>query len=263
MDLLENVVGMVVVEVEVPPAVAVLLGVAGRRSRHHLPHTLPHGAPGAALSAPFLPQALNELALGSPSLVVLPLDVTDAGSIGAAAGQVQEELRGAGLGLLINNTGARRRSTLETETAENMALLYATNTVGPLQVTQAFLPLLREAAEAGRGQGLSCSRAAVVNVSSAMGSIGVAAAWGDAQDISYRCSKAALNMLTKCQALQYGDSGILCVAIDPGCVEPAPGRESGPVTMEESTQGVLRVLAGLSASSNGTFWDWRGQRLPW
>lgn len=208
-------------------------------------------------------KALNELALGSPSLVVLPLDVTDAGSIGAAAGRVQEELRGAGLGLLINNAGARRRSTLETETAENMALLYATNTVGPLQVTQAFLPLLREAAEAGRGQGLSCSRAAVVNVSSAMGSIGVAAAWGDAQDISYRCSKAALNMLTKCQALQYGDSGILCVAIDPGCVEPAPGRESGPVTMEESTQGVLRVLAGLSASSNGTFWDWRGQRLPW
>lgn len=37
----------------------------------------------------------------------------------------------------------------------------------------------------------------------------------------------------------------------------------GPVTMEESTQGVLRVLAGLSASSNGTFWDWRGQSLPW
>lgn len=151
---------------------------------------------------------------------VPPADVTDAGSIGAAAGRVQEELRGAGLGLLINNAGARRRSTLETETAENMALLYATNTVGPLQVTQvglgvgggvgrlpdpktmgsrprgdshappqAFLPLLREAAEAGRGQGLSCSRAAVVNVSSAMGSIGVAAAWGDAQDISYRCSK--------------------------------------------------------------------------
>lgn len=115
---------------------------------------------------------------------------------------------------------------------------------------KAFLPLLQEAAQAGRGQGLSCSRAAVVNVSSAMGSIGVAAAWGDAQDVSYRCSKvrawlgcgvtpipppigshpplspqAALNMLTKCQALQYGHSGILCVAIDPGDVEAAPGRQ--------------------------------------
>ncbi|XP_027322005.2 C-signal-like [Anas platyrhynchos] len=208
-------------------------------------------------------KALNELALGTPNLVVLPLDVTDAGSIGAAVGRVREELRGAGLGLLINTAGARRHSTLQAETAENMALLYATNTIGPLQVTQAFLPLLQEAAQAGRGQGLSCSRAAVVNVSSAMGSIGVAAAWGDAQDVSYRCSKAALNMLTKCQALQYGHSGILCVAIDPGDVEAAPGRQEGPVTMEESTQGVLRVLAGLSASSNGTFWDWRGQSLPW
>lgn len=33
-------------------------------------------------------------------------------------------------------------------------------------------------------------------------------------------------MLTKCQALQYGDSGILCVAIDPGYVEAAPGRQA-------------------------------------
>lgn len=32
-------------------------------------------------------------------------------------------------------------------------------------------------------------------------------------------------MLTKCQALQYGHSGILCVAIDPGDVEAAPGRQ--------------------------------------
>jgi len=37
----------------------------------------------------------------------------------------------------------------------------------------------------------------------------------------------------------------------------------GPVTLEESTQGVLQVLANLSATSNGTFWDWKGQRLPW
>uniref|UniRef100_A0A8B9V4N3 C-factor-like n=1 Tax=Anas zonorhyncha TaxID=75864 RepID=A0A8B9V4N3_9AVES len=194
-------------------------------------------------------------------------DVTDAGSIGAAVGRVRDELRGAGLGLLINTAGTRRHSTLQAETAENMALLYATNTIGPLQVTQAFLPLLQEAAQAGRGQGLSCSRAAVVNVSSAMGSIGVAAAWGDAQDVSYRCSKAALNMLTKCQALQYGHSGILCVApfwvSTGGGSAPLSLSPQGPVTMEESTQGVLRVLAGLSASSNGTFWDWRGQSLPW
>ncbi|OXB74066.1 UNVERIFIED_CONTAM: hypothetical protein H355_003129 [Colinus virginianus] len=208
-------------------------------------------------------KALNEMALGSPNVVILPLDVTDPSSIHAAVGRVQEELRGAGLNLLINSSVARRHSTLATETAENMALVYTTNTIGPLQTSQAFMPLLKEAAEAQRGQGLSCGRAAIVNISSILGSIEVAEAWDERQDVSYRCSKAALNMLTKCLALEYGDSGILCVSVDPGCVVPPPGDGTGPVTLEESTQGVLQVLANLSATSNGTFWDWRGRRLPW
>lgn len=37
-------------------------------------------------------------------------------------------------------------------------------------------------------------------------------------------TQAALNMLTKCLALEYGDSGILCVSVDPGCVTPPLGR---------------------------------------
>uniref|UniRef100_A0A8C9G977 Uncharacterized protein n=1 Tax=Pavo cristatus TaxID=9049 RepID=A0A8C9G977_PAVCR len=195
-----------------------------------------------------------------PSIVVLPLDVTDPTSIQAAVGRVQEELRGAGLNLLINSAGARRCSTLATETAENMAIICATNTIGPLQTSQAFMPLLKEAAEAQSGQGLSCGRAAIVNISSVLGSIEVAEAWGERQDVSYRCSKAALNMLTKCLALEYGDSGILCVSVDPGCVVPPPG--DGMVS-DGSTQGVLQVLAKLSDASNGTFWDWKGRRLPW
>ncbi|XP_031471314.1 uncharacterized protein LOC116243975 isoform X2 [Phasianus colchicus] len=208
-------------------------------------------------------KALNEMALCNPSVVILPLDVTDPSSIQAAVGRVQKELRGSGLNLLINSTGARRRSTLATETAENMALIYATNTIGPLQTSQAFMALLKEAAEAQSGQGLSCGRAAIINISSILGSIEVVEAWGERQDVSYRCSKAALNMLTKCLALEYGDSGILCVSVDPGCVVPPPGDGMGPVTLEESTRGVLQVLANLSTNNNGTFWDWKGRRLPW
>lgn len=44
---------------------------------------------------------------------------------------------------------------------------------------------------------------------------------------------------------------------------PCPWVQQGPVTLEESVRGVLQLLAQLSATSNGTFWDWRGQRLPW
>ncbi|NXT57778.1 RDH1 dehydrogenase, partial [Pluvianellus socialis] len=214
-------------------------------------------------------------------------DVTDPNSIKAAVGKVREVVGHAGLNLLINNTGTTRRSTLATETAENMTLVYTTNTIGPLQTSQvrpqantgsgeeedgdaqvpvppqAFLPLLKEAAEAEGQRGMSCSRAAIINISSILGSIEVAEAWEERQDVCYRCSKAALNMLTKCLALEYGSSGILCVAVDPGCVTPPLGRGTGPVTVEESVRGVLRLLAGLSATSNGTFWDWRGQSLPW
>jgi len=140
-------------------------------------------------------------------------DVTDPSSIQAAVGRVREELRGSGLNLLINSTGARRHSMLATESAENMALIYATNTIGPLQTSQvgpcapltpkdgdrgwggdvrtpqAFMPLLKEAAEAHSGQGLSCGRAAIGNISSILGSIEVVEAWDERQDVSYRCSK--------------------------------------------------------------------------
>ncbi|NWH33033.1 RDH1 dehydrogenase, partial [Chloropsis hardwickii] len=218
-----------------------------------------------------------------------PADVTDPNSIKAAVGKVQEKVGSAGLNLLVNNTGTTRRSTLATETAENMSLVYTTNTIGPLQTSQvrtqaappqtlgtgrkrmvmrshplqAFLPLLKEAAQAEGQRGMSCSRAAIINISSILGSIEVAEAWEERQDICYRCSKAALNMLTKCLALEYGSSGILCVSVDPGHVTPPLEPGMGPVTVEESVRGVLQLLAQLSATSNGTFWDWRGQRLPW
>ncbi|NWY37656.1 H17B6 dehydrogenase, partial [Sylvia atricapilla] len=190
-------------------------------------------------------------------------DVTDPNSIKAAVGKVREEVGSAGLNLLVNNTSTTRRSTLATETAENMSLVYTTNTIGPLQTSQAFLPLLKEAAEAKGQREMSCSRAAIINISSILGSIEVAEAWEERQDICYRCSKAALNMLTKCLALEYGSSGILCVSVDPGHVTPPLEPGMGPVTLEESVRGVLQLLAQLSATSNGTFWDWRGQRLPW
>ncbi|NXE64480.1 RDH1 dehydrogenase, partial [Calcarius ornatus] len=191
------------------------------------------------------------------------MDVTDPNSIKAAVRKVQAEVGSAGLNLLINNSGTTRRSTLATETAENMSLVYTTNTIGPLQTSQAFLPLLKEAAEAEGQREMSCSRAAIINISSILGSIEVAEAWEERQDICYRCSKAALNMLTKCLALEYGSSGILCVSVDPGHVTPPLEQGMGPVTLEESVRGVLQLLAQLSATSNGTFWDWRGQRLPW
>ncbi|XP_053934696.1 uncharacterized protein LOC104067255 isoform X3 [Cuculus canorus] len=187
-----------------------------------------HPSPEPPRQPSFSVQAINEVALGCPNVTVLALDVTDPNSIKGAVRKVQDKVGNAGLNLLINTAGTTRRSTLATETAENMTLVYTTNTIGPLQTSQAFLPLLKEAAEAEGQSGMSCSRAAIVNISSILGSIEAAEAWEERQDVCYRCSKAALNMLTKCLALEYGGSGILCVSVDPGYVTPPLGRGTRP-----------------------------------
>ncbi|NXG37547.1 H17B6 dehydrogenase, partial [Dromaius novaehollandiae] len=182
----------------------------------------------------------------------------------AAVKTVAERVQGAGLNLLINGGGTTRQSTLETETVENMMLTYTTNTVGPLQVSQAFLPLLMEAARADSRGGLSCSRAAIVNISSSLGSIEAPEAWEQRQDVCYRCSKVPppCSHWARSRARPRGSLG---PPPHQGfwLISRFPRLPQGPVTVEESTQGILSVLATLSATSNGTFLDWKGQRLPW
>ncbi|XP_017679815.1 PREDICTED: C-factor-like isoform X5 [Lepidothrix coronata] len=147
-----------------------------------------------------------------------------------------------------------------------MTQVYTTNTVGPLLLGQAFLPLLKKAAQGSPGSGLSCSKAAIVNISSIGGSIASFSAWEMIQASSYRCSKAALNMLTKCQSLAYKEHGILCLALHPGWVQTDLGSSGGhtpPVTVDASVKGMLKVLSSISEKDTGTFLDWEGKVVPW
>ncbi|KAM6380770.1 C-signal-like [Pluvialis apricaria] len=211
-------------------------------------------------------QELQNLASKHPNLVISPLDVTDPASIKAAAARVGEQLGGSGLNLLINNAGIVRLTSLDNETLEDMTQVYTTNTVGPLLMGQAFLPLLKKAAQGSPGSALSCSKAAIVNMSSIGGSIASPAIWDLMQVASYRCSKAALNMLTKCQSLGYREHGVLCVALHPGWVQTDMGSAAGhtpPVTVEASVRGMLKVLSSLSEKDTGTFLDWEGKVVPW
>ena len=59
----------------------------------------------------------------------------------------------------------------------------------PLFSSQAFLPLLKKAAQGSPGSALSCSKAAIINMSSSAGSIEEVYLWNYGQVVSYRCSK--------------------------------------------------------------------------
>ncbi|KAM6300546.1 C-signal-like [Aegotheles albertisi] len=211
-------------------------------------------------------QELQNLAAKHPSLGIVALEVTNPASIKAAAARVGEQLGGSGLNLLINNAGIAKFNLLDTETQEDMTQVYTTNTIGPLLVSQAFLPLLKKAAQGSPGSALSCSKAAIINMSSIVGSIKELCFWDMANCVSYRCSKAALNMLTKCQSLGYREHGVLCAALHPGWVQTDLGSSGGhtpPLTVDDSVRGMLKVLSRLSEKDTGSFLDWEGKVVAW
>ncbi|XP_040981968.1 short chain dehydrogenase gsfK-like isoform X1 [Aquila chrysaetos chrysaetos] len=197
-------------------------------------------------------QELQNLASKHPNLVIIPLEVTDPASIKAAAARVGEHLGGSGLNLLINNAGIAKASSLDNETLENMTQIYTTNTVGPLLLGQAFLPLLKKAAQGSPGSALNCSKAAIINMSSSAGSIEEVFLWNYGQVVSYRCSKAALNMLTKCQSLGYREHGILCAALHPGWVQTNMGGSGSQKEPEHRCVHSPHASNGGTASPAGT-----------
>ncbi|XP_032086480.1 C-factor-like [Thamnophis elegans] len=205
---------------------------------------------------------VRELACKHPNLVVLQLDVTNLESIQSALKEVEKCVGEGGMNILINNAGTSSPNDLETENAKDMMRVYSVNTIGPLQMTQAFLPLLKRAARRSPCQGLSSSKAAIINISSIAGSIENVVFLKNVKIIAYRCSKVALNMLTKCQALEYSADGIMSIAIHPGSVKTARNPHPG-MSVEESTQGIMKVLSTLSEKDNGTFLDWLGRHVSW
>ncbi|EMP28839.1 C-factor [Chelonia mydas] len=128
---------------------------------------------------------------------------------------------------------------------------------------KAFLPLLKKAAQGSSQNGLSCSKAAIVNISSFMGSIDRVPETFSVPAISYRCSKAALNMLTRCQAPSYAEDGILCTAVHPGWVKTDMGTQEAHLPVDESVRGILAVLPTLSEKHSGSLWSWTGKTIPW
>uniref|UniRef100_A0A670YPW9 C-factor n=1 Tax=Pseudonaja textilis TaxID=8673 RepID=A0A670YPW9_PSETE len=164
--------------------------------------------------------------------------------------------KASGLNLLFNNAGIVKPSSLESETPENMLEVYNTNVVGPM----VFLPLLRKASKESLLKGMSCSKAAIINVSSDCGSITNIMAWDIGQIPNYRCSKTALNMLNRCQSLQYAQDEILCVRnFSPHKINTS----TTGISNLDGVQNILKTLARLSEKETGTFVNWDGKPLPW
>ena len=177
---------------------------------------------------------------------VVQLDVANQQSVDRMAAELAEQP----IDVLINNAGIFPRvGTIAEIDFDDYSRTLAVNTIGPVRVTRALLPNLRQG-----------KLKVIAGLSSNLGSI---AENERGNFYGYRESKAALNMFTKTLAAELGPDGFICVVLTPGWVQTDMGGPNAPLQPADSIAGMKAVLDKLSPSDNGTFWSYDGSQMPW
>jgi NAD(P)-dependent dehydrogenase (short-subunit alcohol dehydrogenase family) len=183
------------------------------------------------------------------------IDITDRDSVSTAAANIA-----AGFGrldILVNNAGINDPADGVPSAASLDAIerVLRANFLGAVAVTQAMLPLLREAPSAR-----------IVNVSSGLGSLtqngdpGYSSA--AVKLIGYSASKAALNMLTVQLAYELRDTAIKVNSADPGYTATDLNGHRGTQTIPEGAAEAIRLALLPDDGPTGTYSDSKGV-VPW
>ena len=190
-------------------------------------------------------QGAREPAAAPPvegNVLVRALDVTDAGSVAALAGELER------VDVLVNNAAilydtSNRAATVDLDVVREAM---ETNLYGAWALSRALLPALHRSPH-GR----------IVNVSSGSGSL---ASMGGGTP-AYRVSKAALNALTRMLAAELRGDGILVNSVCPGWVATDMGGAGGRPVEEGAASVVWAALLPDDGPTGGFFRD--GEPVPW
>jgi NAD(P)-dependent dehydrogenase (short-subunit alcohol dehydrogenase family) len=186
---------------------------------------------------------------------VVELDMASNASIDSFAVRFGD----APLDVLINNAGVDARALGVPDEERDVLQLgaddllgeFRVNALGPMLLTRALLDPLRTA-----------DGARIVNVSSTVGSMEVAATVG--RDIGYVVSKAALNMITVKLAGRLRDDGIIAVALHPGLLRTALGTPRGDLQdPAPAAAEIVALIDSLTPAQSGSFLHRDGAVHPW
>ena len=220
------------------------------------------GALAARLSAAGIAvHALSRRPVGAGERIMSgPLDLGDPASIAAACTAIGE---GAPLRLAIVATGILHDAALKPEKsvkmldADDLARVFAINTIGPALVAKHLLPLLPRD-----------GKAVFAVLSARVGSISDNRIGGW---YGYRASKAALNQIVRTLAIEMRRTRpeAIVVALHPGTVATAlsaPFRGGVEVerlfTPDDAAAKLLAVIEHLEPSDSGGFFAWDGSAIP-
>ncbi|MCS1407812.1 MAG: C-factor [Verrucomicrobia subdivision 3 bacterium] len=183
----------------------------------------------------------------NPTTEFLSLDVDDPETIQLAADTLSEKI--ASLDLLINNAGVLLdwNDSILNVTDSVLQQTFKTNTVGPVLVTRAFVPLLKHAATP-----------LVINVSSAAGCLQDMKNWAPA----YSISKTALNAATRQLAAALKSESIAVCCFSPGWVRTDMGGASATRSVQEGAQSIVDLLNQPPQTVTGRFLR-DSEDIPW
>ncbi|KAI9711869.1 MAG: hypothetical protein M1820_002014 [Bogoriella megaspora] len=191
------------------------------------------------------------------SMELVQIDATDDESIERAAVAVQR--KHGKLDILVNNAEIENPSSPQRYQVREA---FNTNATGPAVVTEAFAPLLKKSAAWPR----------IVNISHGAGSINrisdTSSPVPEIRQAQYQASKAALNMATACQWVEYRPFGIQVFAYDLGVTQPSIGPQNGALNGAKSAVDAVMPLidilegrrdaeAGKLLHSMGSFHWWQ------
>jgi len=146
-----------------------------------------------------------------------------------AARTINETLNTWGrVNILVNNAGAGAILSMADANAEKIASIFAVNVIGPSLLSAAALPYL------------AASKGSIVNVSSTFGHKAAAGL------SHYAASKAALDHLTRCWALELAPQGVRVNAVAAGPTET----------------GALTGMMGLSPEQAEAVKERERERIP-
>jgi NAD(P)-dependent dehydrogenase (short-subunit alcohol dehydrogenase family) len=199
--------------------------------------------------------AQKELAAQGLDVHFVRIDMTDPTTMEAAVSRIKDVF--GRLDVLVNNAGiqidaATRILELNTAVFQNTL---ETNAVGPLLLSQACVPIMKEN-QYGR----------IVNMSSTLGSLSDIAnpdsAYGQVQSPAYRLSKTLLNGITVLLAQELRGTNILVNSACPGWVQTEMGGDRAPLSPEQGAATPVWLATLPDDGPTGGFFR-EQQPIPW
>lgn len=152
--------------------------------------------------------------------------------------------------ILINNAGVgNSNQDFGSVSSKAWVEVLKVNLIAPLMITQSIIENVKKS-----------SAKKIYFLSSQLGSIKENTSGGM---YIYRSSKTSLNQVVKSLSVDLKAHGITVVSLHPGWVKTDMGGPNAPVSIEESIEGMMKVIKATDIRDTGRFLNYDGKELPW